>query len=61
MVEECIAKTGKLRAPFFWEGFDDFFGFEYFGFLCSVLLNKPTVHSGGFSTGRVCGCDCWRW
>ena len=27
----------------------------------SVLANQPTVHSGGVSRGRVCGCSCLCW
>ena len=29
-------------------------------FLGSILVNQPTVHSGGISRGRVCGCGRWR-
>ena len=25
----------------------------------SVLVNQPTLHSGGFSSGRVRACGCW--
>ena len=29
-------------------------------FFFGVFANHSTVHSGGVSRGRVCGCGCWR-
>ena len=57
MGEEHITKIAKLRTFFY--GFL-YFNFLDFGlvFLGSVYVNQPTVHSGGVSMGRACGC--WR-
>ena len=57
LVKEHMAKIGKLRSPFLgW--FKPFvLGLKKIVVLGSVLVNQPiTVHSGGVSRGRVCGC-----
>ena len=36
----------------------EFFFCCFFGF---VSVNKPTLHSGGISIGRVCDCGCLHW
>ena len=39
----------------------------FFGLRNSLLIGlgqdqqqHPVVHNGGVSTGRICGCGCWR-
>ena len=41
------------------KGIDNFLSLDFFVvvFLDSVLVNQPTVHIGGVSRGRVCGCE----
>ena len=38
--------------------FNNYFAFKKLGFW--VFANQPTVHNGGVSRGRLCGCGCWR-
>ena len=57
LVKERIVKIEKLGTPVL-AGFNDFLEFDYFFGVLS-LANQPTLHSGGASRGRVCGCCCW--
>ena len=56
--------TGDLwltrRRFYFWNVRIIFGVLIFFGFLGSVLVNQPSVHSGRVSNGRVCGCASWR-
>ena len=62
LVKERIDKTAKLRTHFsVLECFNPFWVYIFKGFLDSVLVNQPTVLSGGVIRGRVHGCVCWRW
>ena len=55
LVKEYIANIGiSLDICVF---YGDFWRFEnILGLL--VVANQPTVHNGGVSSGRVCGCGC---
>ena len=38
--------------------FNDFLGFDFILVFFLVCSNQPTVHNGGVSRVRVCGCGC---
>ena len=42
------------------KGLAEFLWCDIFFILCGyVVVNQPTVHCGGISRGRVCGCSRW--
>ena len=52
LVEERNANIGTLL---------DVLNFSHFNvFFLFFFVNQPTVHSGGVSRGKVCGCGCRR-
>ena len=62
--KECITNFGLSLDVFC--RFNDvffllsFFCLFFFSSLCIlVFANQPTVHSGGVTRGRVCGCVTW--
>ena len=59
LVEEQIAYIGIPLDVFGFLLFRFFFGFRIFWVLGSLQFNQPTVHNGGVSRGKVCGCGRW--
>ena len=58
LIKECIANIGIPLVFFGFFGFNDFLRFEFLLGLI-VFASQPTVHNGGVSRGKVCGCGCW--
>ena len=56
LIYEHIANLGIPLDIYVFLLFNDFLGWFFFAF--GVFVNQPTLHNGGVSRWKVCGCGC---